>query len=303
MNQENPGKILIVDDDENVIDVLTLMLRSAGYDNILTCSNPLFAADLIACNNIDCMILDLTMPGLGGEAILSETAAAYPDIPIIILTSTIDIDTVVRCMKAGASDYLTKPIEREKLNASVSRLLTIRSLQKENIFLRNRILNGDILNPDLFSAIITSDEKMFSIFRYVESVAASNHSFLIAGETGTGKELFAKVIHEGSGRKGKFVTVNAAGLDDTVFTDTMFGHKKGAYTSADSVRSGLVKEAEGGTLFLDEIGDLSKGPIRPPDLVFIARNLMVLAKLAAQVAVAEKDVADACCAADHRFLA
>jgi DNA-binding NtrC family response regulator len=124
--------------------------------------------------------------------------------------------------------------------------------------LKHSMLQDDLTAPAAFSAIVTCSKKMHGIFRYIEAVAPSQQSILISGETGVGKELIAGAVHLASGVKGEFVTVNVAGLDDTVFSDTLFGHKKGAFTGADAAREGLIARAAGGTLFLDEIGDLNE---------------------------------------------
>jgi len=159
-------------------------------------------------------------------------------------------------MKIGAMDYVVKPVEEDRLLAAVRQALAYMNIE-------NKVKNaqpGDLLaqvkNPKAFSHIITQDEKMHSIFHYVEAVAPTSQPILIFGETGVGKELIAQSIHTLSKRNGKLVVVNVAGLDDNVFSDTLFGHVPGAFTGADKVRQGLIEHAAGGTLLLDEIGDL-----------------------------------------------
>jgi DNA-binding NtrC family response regulator len=137
----------------------------------------------------------------------------------------------------------------------VKRALELNALQEEVSSLRSHLLSPDLARPDAFSSILTNCPKMLAIFKYMEAIAPSGQPVLITGETGVGKELFARAVHELSGNKGLFVAVNVAGLDDTAFSDSLFGHKKGAYTGADQAREGLVAQASGGTLFLDEIGD------------------------------------------------
>lgn len=253
-------KILVVDDDELVVSSIDLMFKTAGFNNIIKCTDSRLVSRILDEEKISCMILDLSMPHKNGNEVLADTVLAHPEIPVVILTSTIDVGAAVHCMKEGAADYLPKPVEKEKLIATVGNIVKLKDLELENEILKTKLLAGSDSEPEsvFFSSIVTRDSKMKAIFHYIESVATSVHPFLISGETGTGKELFAKAIHDASGRTGKFVPVNMAGLDDTVFTDALFGHKKGAYTSADGARSGLIKEAEGGTIFLDEIGDLSQ---------------------------------------------
>jgi DNA-binding NtrC family response regulator len=160
-------------------------------------------------------------------------------------------------MKSGAFDYMVKPVEKSRLISGVKRAIEIRELQRENKCLRAHVLSDRLEHPDVFSEIITNSPAMQSIFQYIEAISSSPQPVLITGETGVGKELVAKAIHRLSDRTGPFVPVNVAGLDDNVFADTLFGHRKGAFTGADQTRGGMVEQASGGTLFLDEIGDLS----------------------------------------------
>jgi DNA-binding NtrC family response regulator len=165
-------------------------------------------------------------------------------------------ETAVECMRQGAFDYLVKAISNDELASSVKRALEFVSLADENLVLKRKILSPSIQNSRAFEAIITRSPAMEAVFRYTETVAPTARTILVVGETGTGKELLAEAIHTLSGRQGQLVKVNVAGLDDTMFTDALFGHRKGAYSSADETRKGLVETAAGGTLFLDEIGDL-----------------------------------------------
>jgi len=198
------------------------------------------------------------MPHVSGLDLLPVLIREFPHIPVIVMTSSDDIDTAVSCIKAGAVDYLTKPLEVERLLLSVENALHINELSCENRNLREYLLNDHLEHPAAFDAIITISKKMRSIFQYIEVIAKSDHPILVTGETGVGKELIARAIGALSGRKGAFVTVNAAGLDENMFSDTLFGHKKGAFTGADQPREGLICTAAGGTLFLDEIGDLNE---------------------------------------------
>jgi DNA-binding NtrC family response regulator len=205
------------------------------------------------------MILDLSMPHLSGTELLPLLRGEFPQIPVIVVTATDDLDTAVACMRSGAFDYLTKPVEPSRLWSAVRNALEVGELQREVRRLGRQVMSRELQHPKAFAGIITCSERLESLFRYVEAVAGSPRPILITGESGTGKELVARAIHEVSGREGAFVAVNAAGLDDTVLSDTLFGHEKGAYTSADQARRGLVEGASGGTLFLDEIADLEPG--------------------------------------------
>jgi DNA-binding NtrC family response regulator len=249
--------ILIVDDEPEILLALDTTLRMAGMDNIVTISD---SRDVIRQmeRQIPClMILDLNMPHINGNRLLKIVRKTYPKIPVIILTGAIDVDMAVKCMKVGALDYLLKPVEEERFLASVKQALAYINL--ENTFHDSPVsdLFSQIKNPKVFEHIITQDEKMHSIFHYIEAVAPSSQPVLVLGETGVGKELIGQPIHTLSQKKGKLVVVNVAGLDDNVFSDTLFGHVQGAFTGAQKVRQGLIEQASGGTLFLDEIGDLA----------------------------------------------
>lgn len=180
-----------------------------------------------------------------------------PEIPVIILTGKEDVDTAVRCMKLGAFDYVVKGEDIHRLANAIRHALKIRKLAWENEQLIQRMQTHRLENPRAFEQIITKDRTMLSVFQYIETVAPALYPVLITGGTGVGKELIAGSLHRVSGREGKMVPVNLGGLDDNMFSDTLFGHLKGAYTGAVAHRKGLIEEAAGGTIFLDEIGDLS----------------------------------------------
>jgi len=212
---------------------------------------------LLGEQEVGVMVLDLTMPHLSGHALLEQVAANHPDLPVIVMTATNDLDIAVQCMQAGAVDYLVKPVENTRLVSSIRRALETRAFRAEVLSLKDRMLADTPHQREPFAEIITQDRAMFAIFRYLEAIAPSPEPVLITGETGTGKELIASALHRLSKRRGDIVAVNVAGLDDTLFSDTLFGHARGAYTGADRVREGLVVGAAEGTLFLDEIGDLT----------------------------------------------
>lgn len=250
--------ILLVDDEAHALLSMERMLVSAGITNILRCQESTQVADILATREIYAILLDLSMPHLTGEDLLPAIVSSYPEIPVIIVTGSNQVETAVRCMRTGAFDYMVKPVEKSRLLSGVQRAIELRDLRRENELLRERMLSNELKCPEAFAAIITNNEAMHAIFRYCESVATTPWPVLITGETGAGKELLARAIHTLSGRKGAFVAVNAAGLDDNVFSDTLFGHVRGAYTGADDFRKGLIDQAAEGTLFLDEIGDLTQ---------------------------------------------
>ncbi len=250
--------ILLIDDDLVVLEIHSTALESKGFRNILTLTDSRKTVQFLEANPVSIILLDLMMPHVTGLELLPLLTRDFPHIPVIVMTSHDDIETAVNCIKVGAADFLTKPVESERLLLSIENALCVNELSRENRSLREYLLNDRLEHPAAFDAIITTSKKMRAIFKYIEVIAKSNQPVLVTGETGVGKELIAKAIGALSGRKGAFVTVNAAGLDDNMFSDTLFGHKKGAFTGADQARDGLICTAEGGTLFLDEIGDLNE---------------------------------------------
>ena len=249
--------ILLVDDEEAWLHSFSLTLRSAGLSNIRCCADSRKVMEILAGEEIGVIVLDLTMPHLSGEELLPQIVREHPQIPVIIITGLDLVDTAVRCMKLGAFDYSTKVSEETRLIAGVQRAVDLSRLRQENDLLKEHFLKDTLDRPEAFRRIVTHNKGMRSIFQYVESIAETSEPVLISGETGVGKELIAQALHGLSNRRGEFVPVNVAGLDDTMFADTLFGHKKGAFTGAEQTRLGLIEQAAGGTLFLDEIGDLS----------------------------------------------
>ncbi|OGP63477.1 MAG: two-component system response regulator [Deltaproteobacteria bacterium RBG_13_47_9] len=249
--------VLMVDDEVQALNSFEMALRSASMTHIIRCEDSRRVMEIFLHQEIEVMMLDLSMPHVSGEELLLLVTKEYPEVPVIVITGSNDVDTAVACMKTGAFDYMVKPVEKSRLISGVKRAIELRELQRENRLLRAHVLSDKLEHPEAFSEIVTHSLTMRSIFQYIESISVSPQPILITGETGVGKELVAKAIHQLSQRKGAFVPVNVAGLDDNVFADTLFGHKKGAFTGADQARSGLVEQGSGGTLFLDEIGDLS----------------------------------------------
>jgi DNA-binding NtrC family response regulator len=248
--------ILVVDDEVHALKSFELTLHSGGFNHIITCPDSTKAFDLLKEREIELILLDILMPGFSGEEILSQVVQNFPKIPVIMVTGINEVDTAVRCMRQGAFDYILKPVDKDRLLPSICRALEVRQLRRENINLTRRFFSESLEHPASFSEIITRNRNMQKIFHYCEAIAEGDYPMLITGETGVGKELLAEAIHNLSGREGAFVAVDIAGLDDNIFSDTLFGHTKGAFTGADHVRQGLIEKASAGTLFLDEIGDL-----------------------------------------------
>jgi two-component system, NtrC family, nitrogen regulation response regulator GlnG len=249
--------VLLVDDEPQLLHSASLVLRTSGFPDVHTLDDSRAVMTLLATQPVGVVVLDLMMPHLSGRDLLEQIAAEYPDLAVIMMTATNDLQIAVQCMQAGACDYLVKPVDKTCLVAAIRRAIELRVLRAEFLSIKERLLTNSPHQPATFADIVTQSPAMFAIFRYIEAIATSPQPVLIAGETGTGKELIAQVLHRLSGRPGQLVAVNVAGLDDTMFSDTLFGHAKGSFTGADRPREGLVASAGEGTLFLDEIGDLT----------------------------------------------
>lgn len=254
----NDPLVLLVDDEQSALDTFSLILRIAGIEAVATLNDSREVLPFLAERAAALVVLDLSMPFLSGFELLLKIRADYPDVPVIILTAANDIETAVKCMQNGAVDYLVKPVEKSRFIAVIRKSLRMHELLHETAKLADALLNDNLNHPEAFSAIITRNNKMVDIFRYAEAIACSRHPVLVTGETGVGKELIAQALHFISGRKGAFVAINVAGLDEVMFSDALFGHHRGAFTGADSRREGMIAQAANGTLFLDEIGDLSE---------------------------------------------
>jgi len=249
--------VLLVDDQPAAIKALEWSLRAQGLDHFVACQDSGQVLNLLAAQEFELLLLDLRMPPPDGRELLRTIAHEHPELPIIVITATDDVDVAVACVKEGAFDYIVKPAGQDRLVQCVQRALELRELRRQVGSLQKQILADRLEHPEAFAGIVTRDPVMLNIFRYIEAIAGTAHPVLITGETGAGKELVARAIHRVSARRGSFVAVNVAGLDDTLFADALFGHLRGAYTGAAEERRGLVERAAGGTLFLDEIGDLS----------------------------------------------
>jgi DNA-binding NtrC family response regulator len=255
---ENDWSVLLVDDEPQILLSSSLILRNAGFRKVETLNDSRLVPSFLSRHTVAVIVLDLFMPHLSGQELLALLSRRYTHIPTIVMTAADKLETAVECMKAGAFDYLVKPVEKNRLLSSVTAAMEIQNLREQVSSLKQQFLDDRLENPSAFSRIATASKKMRAIFQYCEVIARSTQPILVCGETGTGKELIARAIHDVSECPGRFVALNSAGLDDHVFSDTLFGHKRGAFTGADQERNGLVATAAGGTLFLDEIGDLQE---------------------------------------------
>lgn len=258
---ENPypdSPILLVDDEKQWLNSFAISLEyDEGITNVIQCTDSRQVLGILGRQQISLVLLDLTMPYICGEELLPQIVEAHPEVPVIILSGLNQLETAVRCMKRGAFDYFVKTTERERLLAGIRRALETAELRRENRTLGARLLERELRQPEQFADIITQTPQMLRIFKFLEAISPSSEPLLVTGESGTGKELIACAFHRLSRPDGPFVAVNAAGLDDNVFSDTLFGHTRGAFTGAERARPGMIEQAERGVLFLDEIGDLS----------------------------------------------
>ena len=249
--------VLLVDDENPWLNTFSLTLHSAGVNHVETCNDSREVMGLLEAQSYSVLVLDLTMPYIKGDELLPLVIKDYPEIPVIIITGLDQVETAVSCMKLGAYDFFTKVSEESRLVTGVKRAIDLGMLRRENSSLKEHFLKDQLNHPEVFSHIITHNKTMRTIFQYIESIATTGEPVLITGETGSGKELFARAVHMLSGRIGEFVAVNIAGLDGEMLADTLFGHTKGAFSGADQTRKGLIAAAADGSIFLDEIGDLN----------------------------------------------
>ncbi len=256
MNTANPARILIVDDEVNSLKATATVLKMNGLTDVVTESDSRRVMEIMSAGSINIVLLDLFMPNVSGMELLPLLRERYPDVPVIIVTAAYELERAVECIKAGAFDYLVKPVDSERMIITLRKALDCRTLADQVASLRDHLVEDRLDNPEIFEEIVSCSRKMRGIFQYLEVVAKSPQPVLITGESGTGKELVTRAIHRLSGCKGELVSVNLAGLDDTMFSDTLFGHKKGAFTGAEQLREGLIVKAAGGVILLDEIGDL-----------------------------------------------
>ncbi len=242
------ANLLIVDDDANTLASLSRAFRLAGHEAVV-CDNPVRALELIKSEAFDLIFSDVVMPGIDGLKLLEQVRAAGVTTPVVMMSGQAHIEMAVKATKLGAMDFLEKPLSTDKLLLTVQNALQMERLKQENQQLRQQ-LGG--------SSLVYTGDKMRRLMAQLERVAASETRVCILGETGTGKELIARTIHEKSQRRdGPYVALNCAAVPVELIESELFGHEKGSFTGAASRHVGKFEQAHEGTLFLDEIGDMA----------------------------------------------
>ncbi|HEY2083459.1 MAG TPA: sigma-54 dependent transcriptional regulator, partial [Verrucomicrobiae bacterium] len=239
--------LLLIDDDPNTLASLARAFRLAGYEATV-CSSAVRALELIRAQRFDMIFSDVVMPGKDGISFLEDLKAAGITTPVVMISGQANVETAVRATRLGAVDFLEKPLSTDKLLVTIENVLRLRHLEDENRELRSRLGKHEL---------IWSGPAMEALMAQLTRVAASESRVAIQGETGTGKELIARTIHQKSARRaGPFVTLNCAAVPAELIESELFGHEKGSFTGAAARHIGKFEQASGGTLFLDEIGDM-----------------------------------------------
>jgi len=245
-------RILVVDDERSMRELLAIVLRREGYD-VLLADNGRAAIDLLERESVDILISDIKMPDVSGVDVLRAAKQIDQDILGIMITAFASTETAVEAMRLGACDYLSKPFDVDLLRMKVREKIENRQLRQENVLLKRTL---GLTHQ--FSNIIGRSESMLAVFKMIETVARTNSTILLTGESGTGKGLVAQAVHFHSLRRDRpCVAVNCGAMPEALLESELFGHMKGAFTGADSNKKGLVEVAERGTVFLDEIGEMS----------------------------------------------
>ncbi len=251
------SRILILDDDQAVLNCFQTLLAQVGRYQVEVLADSTRAVETIAAGRFDLILLDMDMPVVSGMEVLRYVRKQHPGIAVVVITGVEDVELAVESMKLGAFDYLCKPVMNERLIACLDRALEGSRRREELHAIQERGGQQGPRFKEAFKDFVTQDKALMRTLGEVERIAVSNNSVLVWGESGTGKELVARAIHQLGTRAGKpFVAVNSAAFASSLFESQFFGHERGAFTGADSVKVGVFEDADGGTLFLDEIGDV-----------------------------------------------
>ena len=244
--------ILVVDDERDICRALNIILTKEGYA-VTEAYNGEQAVELLRKQDFDLVMTDIKMEKMDGFEVLRQTQQISPGTTVVMMTAFASVGSAVEAMRAGATDYITKPFINDDIRLTVRRIIDGRDLQRENQILRQELSQ----RRDTFKDIIGNSEAMQKVFAVMEKVVPSKANVLITGESGTGKGLVAQAIHDSGPRKGKpFIAINCGAIPENLLETELFGHKKGAFTSAVEDKKGLITMANEGTLFLDEVGEL-----------------------------------------------
>jgi DNA-binding NtrC family response regulator len=254
---DNRTPIIVVDDDVGVLFSIEAAITSSGLSQPAIVSDSRRVMELVRKHRYQLVLLDLIMPHISGMDILRQLKDEFPEIECVVVTAVDEIHSAVQAIKLGSYDYLVKPLDKEKMIIVIRRALERYSLRQGLVPFEMTQAISELRNPSAFKGMVCEDEKMVRIFHLAETAANTDYNLLITGETGTGKEMLARIIHSLSLRsKGPFVGVNMAASSKALFEDDFFGHIKGAYTGAFTDKRGFFEAAHEGTLFLDEIAEL-----------------------------------------------
>jgi len=246
-----PAKILVVDDEKDINDSLSFILEKEGY-LVEQAENGKVAYDKILSSYYDLVITDIEMPMMKGTELLEKISAITPQTSVIMITAYGSLETTIKALRNGAQDYILKPIEFDEILIKIKRLFDMKNLISEN-----QLLRKEIQRTYDFSELVGKSLAMNKVFEMIQTVAETESTVLITGNSGTGKELVARAIHFNSKRKNKpFVAVNCGAISENLIESELFGHKRGAFTGAISDKEVYLKAADGGTLFLDEISEM-----------------------------------------------
>ena len=243
-------KVLVVDDELAFCQLLASAIREAGYD-VSTAPDARSAMAILGAGDTELVLCDIHLPDKDGIELIAQVRAAGIDTPFIMCTAFASVDSAVRALKAGATDYIVKPVSDDEIVHRIRQIETVRNLQSENKALREIVIGREDERYRAMSA------PMREVERLVDKVSQTDSTVLVTGESGTGKGLVARMIHQRNAqRKGPFIPVNCSAIPHQLLESEFFGHTKGAFTGADKPRKGLFLAADGGTLFLDEVGEL-----------------------------------------------
>lgn len=249
--QDKGIKVLIIDDDHSIRNMLSIVLKNEGYE-VIAVESAIVALKKLKKETVDLIISDIKMPEISGIELLRKVKSIDQEIPVIMITGFASTNDAVEAMKLGAEDYIIKPFNLDELKIIINKSIYRKTIEKENVELKSKLTE-----KEKFENIVGKNSKMLKIFDLIDTISQTDSTVLISGESGTGKELIARAIHNKSPRaQNNFVSINCGALPENLLESELFGHSKGAFTDAYRDKTGLFEVADKGTLFLDEIGEM-----------------------------------------------